>query len=320
MITKQRQVPLMIRKLEALLRRLPSNHPKRPDIRSDLAKWTAGYKGEQAVDYYLDHLPEEKYLILHDLRLPFGKYFFQIDTLLLSPKFILILEIKNIAGTLYFEKSTNQLIRSINQNEEGFRDPITQARRLRSSLHSFMAGLISPNLPIEYLIVVSNASTILKFQNNHPKLLRRVCHGSSLVDRISTLEESYKTDLIANGTLNQLNTHLINRSQLQTIDVLSLYKIQKTEILTGVQCPSCSHLPLNRKKAKWNCPSCSQDFKGCYQEAVMDYFLLIQSTITNSQLCRFLNLSSRSTGLDILSSLNLLYTGTKKARVYYSPI
>ncbi|PLT30725.1 nuclease-related domain-containing protein [Peribacillus deserti] len=319
MITKPRQVPLRIRSLEALLRRIPSTHSKRPDIKSDLAKWTAGYKGERDVDYYLDHMPEEKYMILHDLRLPFDKYFFQIDTLLLSSKFLLILEIKNIAGTLYFETKTNQLIRSVNQQEEGFRDPLSQARRLRSSLKSFIADYVTHDFPMEYLIVISNSSTILKFQNNHPELVKRVCHASSLIDRINKLEDSYKTNLFTKEQLKEINNFLISSCRLQSTNVLELYKIHPSEILTGVHCPACRHLPSIRKKAKWHCPNCNKSFKDSYEETITDYFLLLQSSLTNRQLRHFLQLSSRSTALDILNSLNLSYTGTNKGRVYHSP-
>ncbi|WP_218970926.1 nuclease-related domain-containing protein [Peribacillus kribbensis] len=122
MITKQRTIPLIILKLDSLLRRLPPTHPKRILIQGDFAKRMAGYKGEQALDYYLNQLSPSDFLILHDLRLPSEPYFFQIDTLLLTTRYLLILEIKNIAGTLYFEKSSSQLIPGCNvQTVSSFR-------------------------------------------------------------------------------------------------------------------------------------------------------------------------------------------------------
>ncbi|SFD43195.1 hypothetical protein SAMN05428981_101375 [Bacillus sp. OV194] len=44
MIVKPIQVPLIIKKLEALLRRLPPNHPKRPLIEKELASRFKGYR------------------------------------------------------------------------------------------------------------------------------------------------------------------------------------------------------------------------------------------------------------------------------------
>ena len=79
MIVKERQMPIYLRQLEALFRRLPAHHPKRDMIVESLAKHKAGYKGEQAINYPLSFLSEEKYRILHDIRLFDQNYHFQID-------------------------------------------------------------------------------------------------------------------------------------------------------------------------------------------------------------------------------------------------
>lgn len=100
MIVKERRMPIYLRQLEALLRRLPVHHPKRNIIAENIAKYKAGYKGERAVDYSLSFLPEQDYSILHDIRLFDQNHYFQIDTIIISPRFLLFLEIKNIVGTL----------------------------------------------------------------------------------------------------------------------------------------------------------------------------------------------------------------------------
>jgi hypothetical protein len=93
---------LKILVLEALLRRLPKNHVKRTKIMEELSRRWAGYKGEASLDFHLRNLDEKNYLILHDLNLPDGKYNCQIDALLLSPNFALIIEIKNMTGKLTY--------------------------------------------------------------------------------------------------------------------------------------------------------------------------------------------------------------------------
>lgn len=70
MIKKERKIPLSIQKIEALLRRLPDDHPMRDKMKEDLAKSWAGYRGEQSVDYYLSFLQKKNllfYLILEFL-------------------------------------------------------------------------------------------------------------------------------------------------------------------------------------------------------------------------------------------------------------
>lgn len=87
MIIKERSIPEKILILQALLRRLPRNYPKIPQLKGELAKSLAGYKGEQSVNYHLSFLPEKEFLLLYDLRLFNGNHYFQMDTLILTPYF-----------------------------------------------------------------------------------------------------------------------------------------------------------------------------------------------------------------------------------------
>ncbi|HEU5141363.1 MAG TPA: nuclease-related domain-containing protein, partial [Bacillales bacterium] len=139
MIKKERKIPLTIRKRTALLRRLPPSHPKRPQIEKQLAKYNAGYRGERSIEYYLSFLPEKQYHIFHDLRLTSGDHFFQLDTLLVSPSFILILEVKNISGTLHFDNTFHQLIRTIEDRKEGFNDPLLQVEHQKTQLANWLS-------------------------------------------------------------------------------------------------------------------------------------------------------------------------------------
>lgn len=159
MIIKELSVPIRALSLEALKDRLREDHPKTFQIEQE-HKWRmTGFKGERAVSYYLEFLPEKDFFIFHALRLPSGKHFFQMDFLLLTTRCIFILECKNFYGTLSFDQSFNQLIRTVNDKEEGFQDPISQVKWHRQQLLSFLHSH-QISLPIEFLVVISNPSTI----------------------------------------------------------------------------------------------------------------------------------------------------------------
>ncbi|MGG1572383.1 nuclease-related domain-containing protein [Fictibacillus sp. NRS-1165] len=85
MIVKPLKIPLIIEKTEALLRRLPQHHPKRPIIEKELASRYKGYRGEQSLDFYLQELPPKNHLIFHDIRLSVLNTEFQMDLLILTP-------------------------------------------------------------------------------------------------------------------------------------------------------------------------------------------------------------------------------------------
>jgi hypothetical protein len=99
MWVKKLQIPIHVLQGEALLRRLLKNDPRRPEIEKDIRIQMKGYYGEKNFSYYLSFLPEEKYDIFQGLRLK-DKKEFQMDVLILSQNFILIVEVKNISGTI----------------------------------------------------------------------------------------------------------------------------------------------------------------------------------------------------------------------------
>lgn len=105
MIVKERKPPITLLKLEVLLRRLPKEHSIRSTVESDFMKIKSGYVGEKKVDYYLNFLPKKEYSIFHNIRLKSEDHFFQIDTLIITSKYILLLEIKNMLGNLMFDRN-----------------------------------------------------------------------------------------------------------------------------------------------------------------------------------------------------------------------
>lgn len=133
MIIKGRTIPLINLILEALCRRLPLNFPKYQQISEELGRRQAGYQGEIALDYYLRLLPINKYLILHDLNLPDGDYNCQIDTLLLTPEFALIIEVKNMTGKLIFDTENEQYTQINNDKEKGYPIRLPKRKGIRNT-------------------------------------------------------------------------------------------------------------------------------------------------------------------------------------------
>ncbi|PKG22089.1 nuclease-related domain-containing protein [Niallia nealsonii] len=130
MIVKKLKIPESILQLEALLRRLPSNHSKFPLVKKELNMKLAGYQGEKNLLFPLSFIDDKKYSILHDLRLSDGNHYFQIDVLILSKKFALLLEVKNYAGELYFDTEFHQLIRKKEESTSALPYPLTQLKRI----------------------------------------------------------------------------------------------------------------------------------------------------------------------------------------------
>lgn len=177
MIVKRRTIPLKILINEALLRRLPPNHPKRQEILQDLLIRRAGLKGEQDLDYYISLLDENDFYIFQDLRIPLGKNHFQIDFLLLSTKFALLIENKNMPGIIEFDPDFNQVIRRYNEKEEVYDDPVLQVKRQLYQLKNWLNQHRISSPPFEFLVTYSNQGTFLQNPTKNKEIYERVCKG-----------------------------------------------------------------------------------------------------------------------------------------------
>ncbi|MCM3764304.1 NERD domain-containing protein [Neobacillus niacini] len=319
MIIKKRYIPLIILILEALLRRLVKNHPKRPIIMEDLEKWRSGFWGEESIDFYLGALPEKDYHIFHDLNFQDGDFHHQIDTFLLSPQRGIIIDVKNYTAKIFIDTDTEQLVQKTEDREKPYPYPIAQVERHQRFIRKLLAEYNFPAILIDYLVVFSNTNAILHFTGrNSYKVQQHICKSPSLFNKIKTFENLYKTEILSPKDLRRLSKLLLKLNTPPTIAILQRYGIQKWELLLGVHCPVCNHLPIQRKDKNWFCPSCDKCVKeDALVTALQDYFLLIGPTITNKQFREFARVDSPDVSGRLLRSANLNCSGTNKGRIYY---
>jgi Nuclease-related domain len=318
LIVKERKPPTRLLQTDALLKRLiPLNHPKRNAIEQDFKKRRAGYNGEKAVDYHLSFLTDKKYMILNDLRLPMTPDFFQIDSLLMTPHYSLPIEVKNIAGTLTIDPEFNQFSQMYKGVEMGYPDPISQANRKKLFLQRWFYNNKLPCPPIEFLVVFSNPSSILKMAHGHKRTppYNKIIHAQNLVREISKLNAKYGKEENPIIALKKTKKLLLNQHQEHTSSILDTYQLQLSDIKYGVLCEQCSQV-MKRLTGHWHCPHCNHSSKTAHLQAIEDYFLLIKPTITNRELREFLLLPSRRTSTLILQSLDLTRIGLNRG-VYY---
>ncbi|WP_142303692.1 nuclease-related domain-containing protein [Neobacillus soli] len=305
---------------EILRRLLEITNRKYQEVERDLAKRWAGYWGEIALANYVKELPQDKYYIFHDLQLQIHGIYFQIDTLLLSQNYILIIEAKNISGTLVFDNVFKQLIRIHKDGtEESFEDPRVQCERLQSLLRRWMVKNGCKLLPIDTLVFLKSTNTILKTNSADNADFNKVCKGRDLFNKIEKLEQRYNQVKVNNETIIQMGKLLLSQQSPKPINILEEYKLTAKDIRSGVCCPieTCRFIPMNYKRGKWNCPACHTTSNDAHLEALGDHFYLIKPTMTNIECRNFLHLPTYDTSQKILFKLNLPTTGKTKSRLYY---
>jgi hypothetical protein len=319
MLIKSRTKSIKIKKLEVLQRRLIYHHPKTAAIEDELGSRLAGHYGEQSTDYFLKPIEENGFYIFNDLRLPSLGTYFQIDTLLISSRYLLILEVKNISGTLNFDH-LNQVIRIRDDGmEESFSNPIFQVKRQHAHLIDWLSQNHIPPIPVHFLVVMSNPKTIIKAPPANKEVRHIITHSPYLQERVKEFQNRHTAEKLTKRELTKLSKLLVRAHTPENPDLLSRFQIAEKDIIKGVYCTTCLFLPVNRKKGSWHCPKCLTKSNDLHLYSLMDYTLLYGTAITNKQCCDFLRLPSRHVAKRLLSEMNLPQTGVKKGTIYTLP-
>src|SRR5699024_9213879 len=120
-----------------------------------------------------------------------------IDKLVLSPRYLLLLEAKNWYGTLYFD-GERQVIRIGDDGcEEGLPNPITQVKLQCHRLQQWLHTHDFPSMPIHYFVVISFPSTIVKPLYPEYPVPSEVIHSKSLFIHLQQLNHKHTKPIIS---------------------------------------------------------------------------------------------------------------------------
>lgn len=292
-IAKKRTVPWNLRSLESLVRRLEEGHPKKTVIAGDIGKRQAGFTGEQNLDYFLSFLPQgTKYLIHHDLRLKV-RFAFQLDTLILTPYYALILEVKYMPGRLKLD-GHGQLYRLKQQQRDLFANPIDQTWRQQVQLQQLLSLTDSPLLPVYSYVVFTSPYTELDLTDAPKQAAERMIRVESLSKKVEALNQTNTHRFATNSQLECLSNVLIEMNSPHIKSPLPAYQIDPAEIHTGIYCPSCSTFSVSQEYYRkiWQCQKCSAKGVDLFIDALRDYALLHSPSIQLTAAKEFIHISS----------------------------
>jgi hypothetical protein len=317
-IAKKRTIPLEILIYDAVVRRLPDRHPRKSEFESKLIRRKSGFKGEKELDYFLSQFPDEDFTFIQSLRLPHYDTHFQIDTLLLSPNFTVVMEAKNHGGEIEFNNEFDQMIQRFDGNEKVYTNPVLQAKLQTSHLDNLLSQNHFPPSPLEFFVAVSNPQTLVLNPSRSKEVAYRVCRTARIPYKIIDLKSKYKNVYWSKKDIKRITKFLLKKHEPLIPDV-SAMNITFKDLNLGIQCPRCSAFGMERTHGTWFCKSCGHTSKDAHTTAIKDYFLLYGNTLTNKQLRFFLQINSDDTATHLLKSLNLTSTGTTRNRVYHPP-
>lgn len=312
MILKHRTEPPDIFQLESLMKRVPLTHNQFPSWTEQLRRISAGFHGEQRVDslWHEIELPFPHFFI-HDLFIQKPNSSHQMDTVLVTSRFILVLEIKNISGLLNFDPQTRQFSRTNKDGSiDGMRNPDDQLRRHEKWMERFIDSE-HLDLPVIGAIIFAYPSSIIHSRSGK----RIMIHSSGLPHLLEQLSANHPHNLLTDNETYQLSQKILAFHSLKPLRLPTL----PASFLTGVLCPNCSAQKMAYIRRSWRCAVCSFHDSQSHLIALAEYRHLIGLTITNREFRKFTHIASTTTASKLLKSSNMPFQGSYKDRVYLIP-
>ena len=287
----------------SLVRRLPMNHAHFPYWQDQLSLTVAGHYGEIIVQKFLQEVSVSYTLLQNLTTVSSVNASHEMDCIFICPHFVLVLEVKNITGTIDIDMNTGQLIRTKTDGKiDRFVNPVLQVNR-----HVKFLNAVLPYVPVVKGIVFANKQAYLR---NIPKD-EPIFHLQRLVSFIEELVERFQDQLLDVAKIyRQLH-------QLRIPQLLDL-RISSNDFLRGVFCTSCTgRVVMHFQHGTFICPQCKSRDKDAHFIALAEYRLLCGETITNQALREWCGLKDRYVSTRLLKSLPKI--GQYKGTVYEIP-
>ncbi|MFC5601834.1 nuclease-related domain-containing protein [Sporosarcina koreensis] len=311
MIVKRKSLPLKLLGLEALVKRLPEHHPAEENLMQEIRKVRAGENGERILESIFNKygFPFEHY-ILHDLNLQSsGK--FQIDTLFLSSRGAVVLEVKNIAGRIEFPQDQNQLVRVLENGQvDAFECPSVQLERNIMLLKDwfFEKGY---SIPIKGAVVFPRPQQ--KFENVRKNLTLLFPYEIPVYLR----KQKETPPSLDSKTLKAVVKDLTNdHRRYNSFPLIQNYNIQRAELVPGIRCEKCATHGMQTIHSGWGCKSCGHVDKLAHIQALLEYCMLVDFQFTNKDIRNFFRTDNKDRVSRILKHLEIPSIGEKRGVKY----
>lgn len=294
-----------------LVKRLNDSHPQKNIILAKAKAAKAGLQGERRIsEVFAKYTFPFEYLFIENIGLDSnGK--FQMDAIFLTPYFLVILESKNISGSLFFKQNPALLERETSNGKvDVFESPEIQLSRNIYMLQEWLEVQVL-TIPIYGVIVLSNPKVRVI---DPPKK-----HNAILPQTIPVyLRNLPRERVYFDSNEMQKFSEKIKVSQQIYIPfpMCARWGINPEDLRSGVQCENCDFHGMLKRKNGWTCPCCGHLDNVGHEKAIRDWFMLISDTITNKQCRTFLHLESSDIAHRLLQSMNLIQTGTSRNRKY----
>ncbi|WHT48332.1 nuclease-related domain-containing protein [Sporosarcina thermotolerans] len=248
---------------------------------------------------------------MHDVTLCEDNIYFQMDSILITPAFIVISEVKNIAEKIIIKSKPLQFIKEYSTGKRvPLQNPIVELERKIYLLDSWLKRQ-KVEIPIKGIVafaynnelsIEENPSMDIMFTNEVAAHLRSLQVNKELL---------YKSEI------HSLARKIVKYHQeYNPFPLIKRYNIHPAHIIPGVICSKCDQLKMNWLQKKWRCPHCGHTGKNDHEGALKDWSMLVKNNITNREFRYFTQLENRNTAKKLLARSPIELSGNGRASKY----
>lgn len=302
--------------LKMLQIRLMENDELKANVEGKVHEMWAGMAGEQRLEEIFNKytLPF-RYEVLFNVNFTSHAYF-QIDCLLVTSKFLLILESKNISGQLSFEENPDRLVRvRDNGTVDVFESPEVQVTRNKWLLKEWLLAR-GFDIPVHGAIVwtTSSPSNVIKSSKSIQSLFVK-----SVPTYVLKFWESFNQMVMEDSELDLLIEMIRSESKAREYVLFPIaprWNISATQLLFGIRCLKCNRIGMARYHRGWICKRCGSYDKDAHKVAIQEWFVLLKETMSNRECREFLQIEDRYLAKRLLKSCDVIEIGTTKGTIY----
>ena len=308
MLVLARRKPHKLEVCEALMRRGILPESNREALEDFYLRQSIGYDGECIADnYWKDLRLNIPYVLLHSFETTHRNMFHhQIDTLFVCKHFLLIVELKYIAGELSYNIEFNQFWRNHGGQQLTLGDPFAQLSRHELLMSHYLME-IGLDIPIITAVIVTAKSAFLNEMPNHFHIFKIEGLGLKLKSWLEKFPE-----VISNEEVIRISSFLMSRFNPRRWDWKRVFP--NITYQKGVLCSSCNKR-MDYMNGRFIC-KCGNKLKSAMYEALNDYRILSNEWISNRELREYLGIVSPNTANKILKKVSGAYIGDNRGRKY----
>lgn len=238
---------------------------------------------------------------------------FEIDTLIISERYVLIVEVKNLKDTVRFVKNPPHLKQTLKNGDEAVLNcPVYQTETNKLNLNEWFRqhGI---SLKTQGLIVLANQNTIVEdAPDDFPIIYKKQIPYY--------LQNLLPDNVIFSGAeLENISRQIQHEQQrFNPFPLCSYFNIDASDLRKGLLCHHCNGILIKKNRETWYCEFCSKDVLDPFNDGIKDWLLLVKSSITNKECRDFLSLKNSNAARYALSKSPLVKKGKSTATFYIS--